>query len=81
MCKGIKSERIFAKRLWTKTINIKKQSGGGEKKPMIGNDQYLIPPDGKYGWIIVLSYAIANVSTQDKSKIISNVEFFKILIQ
>lgn len=48
---------------------------------MIGNDQYLIPPDGKYGWIIVLSYAIANVSTQDKSKIISNVEFFKILIQ
>lgn len=23
----------------------------------------LVPPDGKYGWVIVLSYAIANVST------------------
>lgn len=22
----------------------------------------LVPPDGKYGWVIVLSYALANVS-------------------
>lgn len=26
---------------------------------------YMIPPDGKYGWIIVLSYAIANVSNKE----------------
>lgn len=26
----------------------------------------LMPPDGKYGWIIVLSYAIANVSYNEK---------------
>lgn len=28
----------------------------------------MIPPDGKYGWIIVLSYAIANVSIKGFSK-------------
>lgn len=31
-----------------------------EKKSIMDVD--LVPPDGKYGWVIVISYAIANVS-------------------
>lgn len=38
-------------------------------------DLHMIPPDGKYGWIIVISYAIANVSEQNKSSFDSFVLF------
>lgn len=41
-----------------------------EKKPPTVEDQYLVPPDGKYGWIIVISYAIANVSELQRREII-----------
>lgn len=61
-----------------------KTNGEREKKPRIEIDQNLIPPDGKYGWIIVLSYAIANVSIQNKCLIMMfQIEFFfcKISIQ
>lgn len=37
----------------------------------------MVPPDGKYGWIIVLSYAIANVSNKGEKKMLL---FLKILI-
>lgn len=38
------------------------RSQGISKKNMMMNDGNLVPPDGKYGWIIVFSYALANVS-------------------
>lgn len=39
------------KRTKSKELKIRKTDG-------------LIPPDGQYGWIIVISYAIANVKKQ-----------------
>lgn len=41
---------------------MKSKSQRKPKKSM--NDLEMIPPDGKYGWVIVISYAIANVSEQ-----------------
>lgn len=35
----------------------------------------MIPPDGKYGWIIVLSYAIANVSNKERKRFSKNFIF------
>lgn len=31
------------------------------KVPKLQKTDELVPPDGQYGWIIVISYAIANV--------------------
>lgn len=34
------------------------------KVPKIQKTDELVPPDGQYGWIVVISYAIANVKEQ-----------------
>lgn len=36
------------------------------KVPKLQKTDELVPPDGQYGWIIVISYAIANVKTNNK---------------
>lgn len=43
---------------------MKSKSQKQQKKSITDVD--MIPPDGKYGWVIVISYAIANVREQRK---------------
>lgn len=38
-----------------------------KKQKKFITDLEMVPPDGKYGWVIVISYAIANVSEQRKN--------------
>lgn len=33
-------------------------------EPLNPSDLHLVPPDGKFGWVIVIAYAIANVSIE-----------------
>lgn len=45
-----------------------------EKPPVpatVAREQ-LVPPEGGYGWFIVLAYAIANVSTQTHTAVSGN---------
>lgn len=39
-----------------------KRDGNGNTATAATTKQQLIPPEGGYGWFIVLAYAIANVS-------------------